>query len=197
VFVAAGDVPGDGRADIITGVGVGGGPDARVFDVSNLSFGPNVIVFPFPASVTSGIRVAGGDVNGDGIADIIVGAGPGSSPRVKVLSGTNLGGAPLYDFLAFEGTFTGGVQLGAADADGDGKADVIVGRGPGGAPEVKVFSGANGAVLADFFAYDPGFLGGVQVAGGRVSGSPQAEIVTGVGIGGGPHVRVLQLPTCP
>jgi hypothetical protein len=196
VFVGAGDVPGDGRADIITGVGVGGGPDARVFDGATLSPAPVVVAFPFPPAVTCGIRVAGGDINGDGIADIITGGGPGSAPQIRVLSGANPA-VVLADFFAFEPTFTGGVQLGAADVDGDGRADIIVGRGAGGQPEVKVFSGASLAMLADFFAYDPGFLGGVQVGGGRVTGGSRAQIVTGVGVGGGPHVRVLDLVGCP
>jgi hypothetical protein len=196
VFVAAGNVTGSSRADLVTGVGVGGGPDARVFDGGTLSPVPALVLFPFPPAVTSGIRVAAGDINGDGRADIIVGGGPGSGPQVRVLSGANPA-VVLADFFAFEGAFTGGLQLGAADVDGDGRADIIVGRGPGGQPEVKVFSGATNAVLADFFAYDPGFLGGVQVAGGHVTGVARAEIITGVGVGGGPHVRVFQLPSCP
>jgi hypothetical protein len=196
VYVAAGNVTGNSRADLVTGVGLGGGPDVRVFDGGTLSPAPVTVIFPFPPTVTSGIRVAAGDVNGDGIADIVVGAGPGGGPHVRVLSGANPA-VVLTEFFAFESTFTGGVQLAAGDVDGDGRADIVVGRGPGGQPQIRVISGATGAVLADFFAYDPAFTGGVQVAAGRVTGGSRAQIVTGVGVGGGPHVRVFSLPACP
>jgi hypothetical protein len=56
-----------------------------------------------------------------------------------------------------------------------------------GGPHVRVFDGS-GNVTAQWMAYDPGFSGGVTVAGGNLGLSP--AIVTGVGPGGGPHVRI-------
>src|SRR5207253_1236041 len=67
--------------------------------------------------------------------------------------------------------------------------DVVAAPGPGGGPEVKVYDGATGAVARDFFAYDPGFRGGVSVAAGDVNGDGRADVVTGTGVGGGPEVR--------
>jgi hypothetical protein len=111
------------------------------------------------------------DLTGDGQADVIVGAGPGGGPHVRVLDG--LTGAqipgPLGSFFPFSPLFTGGVQVGCTDADGDGRADLIAGAGPGGGPHVRVFSGATGQPLASplgsFFPYAIQFTGGVHVGG--------------------------------
>ena len=64
--------------------------------------------------------------------------------------------------------FPGGVSMTLGDVNGDGDVDIIAGAGPGGGPHVRVFSGVDLAELASFFAYDPAFIGGVQVAAGDV-----------------------------
>jgi hypothetical protein len=109
-----------------------------------------------------GVRVAAGDVNGDGRADIVTGAGPGGGPHVKVFSGANL--SLLHSFFAYTPAFTGGVFVAAGDVNGDGRADIVTGAGPGGGPHVEIFSGADLALLQSFFAYAPAFTGGVFVA---------------------------------
>jgi hypothetical protein len=143
---------------------------------------------PFPG-FTGGVTIATGDVDGDGYWDIIVGAGAGGGPHVKVFSG--LDASVLLSFFAYEAAFTGGVNVGAADIDGDLLADIITGAGPGGGPHVKVFSGLDATELQSYFAYDPAFTGGVWVAGGDINGDDQVDVITGAGAGGGPHVKVF------
>jgi REJ domain/FG-GAP-like repeat/FG-GAP repeat len=159
VSVAAGDVNGDGYADIITGTASGAshvkafsGKDGSEF-VSFIAYSPGF---------TGGVFVAGGDVNDDGRADIITGAGPGAGPHVKVFSGATL--AEIKSFFAYDVSFTGGVRVAAGDVNGDGRAEVITGTGPG-VPggHVRVFDGITGAQLNSFFAYAPTFTGGVFV----------------------------------
>src|SRR5205814_1813081 len=100
-------------------------------------------------------------------------------------------GTIKFDFFAYDPNFHGGVQVATGDVNGDGVDDVITGAGPGGGPHVKVFDGATGAVLRSFFAYDDAFRGGVFVAAGDVNKDGFADVVTGAGAGGGPHVRVF------
>lgn len=142
----------------------------------------------FRSSFTGGVRVAVGDVNADGRPDIIAGAGPGGGPHVKVFSGQD--GSVLHSFFAFRSSFAGGVFVAAGDVNGDKRADIIVAPGAGGGPHVRVFSGLDGSLLDSFFAYRTSFTGGVRVAAADFDGDGLAEIITGAGPGGGPHVKV-------
>jgi serralysin len=121
--------------------------------------------FAFNANFTGGVTVAAGDVNGDGLADIITGAGPGGGPNVKAFDGKST--QLLHSFFAFSSGFQGGVNVGLGDVNGDGKADIINGAGPGGPPHIRVLDAVNLGTLHSFLAYDAGFRGGLFVAGNR------------------------------
>ena len=72
--------------------------------------------------------------------------------------------ALLMSFYAYAPEFTGGARVGAVDRDGDGRAEVLSGIGPGGGPHMRVW-GPGAAELDGFFAFDPAFTGGIFVAG--------------------------------
>ncbi len=169
------------------GAGQGGGPQVQAYDAASKRQ-----VFNFMAYATNfrgGVNVATGDVTGDGYDDIVTAPGAGGGPDIKVYNGVT--GQLVREFLAYEAGFTGGVRVATGDINGDGKADIITGAGTGGGPLVKVFSGSTGQLLSMFMAYDPSFRGGVSVSAGDVSGDGRADIVTGAGIGGGPHVKAF------
>lgn len=139
---------------------------------------------------TGGVVIALGDVNRDGFADLMTGTGPGGGPHIKVVSGADFQ-TELYSFFAFEPTFTGGLTLASGDVNGDGYWDMIVGAGPGGGPRITVFSGLNLSVMQNFFAFEPTFRGGVQIASGQFNGDGNYDIIVGAGAGGGPRVKVF------
>ncbi len=146
---------------------------------------------PIPfGDFTGSVRVAVGDVNGDGIPDVGFAAGPTGAPRVAVVSGSD--GSILLNRFALEQSFTGGVDIAIGDLDGDGFADIVVGAGYTGGARVVVISGKDGSVLRDFFAYEDTFRGGVNVGLVDWDGDGKLDIVTGAGLGGAPLVRVFR-----
>ena len=119
---------------------------------------------------------------------LAVGAGAGGGPHVKVY---NPNGSLRFSFYAYDAGFAGGVNVATADVDGNGTIDVITGPGAGMPPLVKVYSGVDGSLIRSFLAYGAGFGGGVFVAAGDVNHDGKADIITGAGAGGGPHVKVF------
>lgn len=188
VRVAVADVTGDAVPDIITAPGAGGGPHIKVYSGAT---GQVVSEFyAYDASFASGVYVAAGDVDGNGVAEIITAAGEGGGPHVKVFSGS---GAVQRQFFAYAPNMNSGVRVAVGDFNGDARTDIITAPGAGSGPHIKVFSGnPNQGVLDEFFAYGGGFAGGVYVAAGDVDGDGLADIVTGPGAGGGPHVKVFK-----
>jgi uncharacterized repeat protein (TIGR01451 family) len=195
VAVAAGDLNGDGVAELITGAGPGGGPHVRVWNLVGTTLTELTGFFAYHPAFPGGVAIAAGDLNGDGVAELITGAGPGGGPHVRVWNvvGTTL--TELTGFFAFDPAFPGGVTVASGDLNGDGVAELVTAAGPGGAPRVRAWS-LNGTVATEIAAFSPypqGFAGGVSVAVGDVTGDGIAELITGAGPGGGPHVRVWRL----
>ena len=88
--VASGDVNGDGTWEIITAPGVGVASTVREFN--GLTGGLIRQFAGFESTFRNGVSLAAGDVDGDGIADIVLGAGSGGKSRVRVFNGQT-GGA--------------------------------------------------------------------------------------------------------
>ena len=116
-----------------------------------------------------GANVAAGDLDGDGRAEIIIGAGPDPKKPGQVVILRMLDGSyDMESFMAYEKTGYG-VYVSAADLDGDGKAEIITGPGPGpkNKSAVRIFRG-DGTLMEEFQAYPDNVKYGVRVSGGGV-----------------------------
>lgn len=187
VRVATGDVTGDGIPDVIVGAGPGGAPLVKVFDGKTGSATHETMVFD--QSFIGGVNVAAGDFNLDGRDDIVVGAGTGGPTTVRVFDGAS--GSQFKEFVASQQQFVGGIRVAVGDVNGDGADDIVTGTGPGSSPEVRVFDGRSTNPIGDFFAYQPGFIGGVHVSTADLNNDGAAEILTGGGSEASVPVRVF------
>ncbi len=185
--IATGDVDGDGFDEIVVGAGNGGGPHVVIFDTKgDLKYQ----FFAYNPGFRGGVNVAVADIDDDGVAEIITGAGVGGGPHVRIF---NKNGDVLGQFFAYNENFRGGVYVSAGDVDGDGEVEIVTGTGVGGGPQVRIFK-SSGQVVGQFFAYDENFRGGVKVHVSDIDGGStrnKREIITSPGPGGGPHVRIF------
>ena len=168
------------------GTGTGGPGNAEVrFPNGTIAYTVN----PLGADGVTGVRIAVGDVTGDGVPDVVAGTGPGVLARFVVLDGVTK--SIVRSVQAFEDTFTGGTFVAVADVDGDGFADVAVSADVTGGSRVRVFSGKTGIQLADFLGIeDPAFRGGARVGFGDLNGDGTADLIVAAGFGGGPRVAI-------
>ncbi|MGL6074692.1 MAG: matrixin family metalloprotease [Fimbriiglobus sp.] len=196
IYLAAADVTGDGRAELIVTPDQGGGPRVRVLGVDDgrLNTRADFLGINDP-NFRGGARASLGDINRDGVADLVVAAGFGGGPRVSIIDGTsivtNVPRQLVSDFFAFEAGLRNGTFASVGDVDGDGYGDLVFGAGPGGGPRVLTVSGqsiiASGARVAlasplgNGFAGDPNQRGGVRVAVKDLDNDGKSEIVVGGG----------------
>jgi hypothetical protein len=189
---AIGDVNGDGVSDVVT--------SAPTFGANGQPAGPGKVyvysgksgtllwerIGESRAGLGTGLEGAG-DVNRDGIGDVVAGA-PGSG-HAYVFSGRD--GSTLLTLTGTAQESYGNSTAGVGDQNGDGHADVIVGA-PGsnasgqGAGRAYVVSGKDGAVLATLDGQQAGDAFGSIVAGKRTG--RRTPVLVGAP-GGGPNDR--------
>jgi len=90
---------------IITAPFSSGSAHIRMFDNYNNLEGE---FYAFKSNFRGGVNLASGDINNDGLDELIIGAGPGGSPHVKIFKPT---GELVSSFYAYDSNFSGGVNV--------------------------------------------------------------------------------------
>ncbi len=174
---------------IVTGAGPGGTAHIRAFNIRGVAdYFPNGL-FAYNTAFRGGARVATGDIDDDGQAEIITGAGPGGGSQVRVFEKN--GRPRAIQLFPFHKNYRGGIDVASGDFDGDGKDDIAVSQFSGAQAWVKVYRyNAKQTIL-----FERNVFGNVEcgatVAMGDVDRDGRDELIIGAGTGGGPHIVVF------
>ena len=209
VQVATGDMTGDGIDEIIVAPGQGRVGEVRVFTQQGVEL-TQFRVQPYGSKYLGGVEVAVGDVNGDGRSDIVTATKTGR-PDIRVFYNSfsfaypwadAIADAPSKQFYAFSSKFKGGADVVVADMGTfyngvvydaytpDGKAEVIVGSGPGMQSTIDVYDVSAAPKIVDtILPLSNSFKGGITLSTARVNGDAIPDIIVAAGNGGGSAIE--------
>jgi hypothetical protein len=200
VHPAIGDLDGDGRGEIVAGLGAGSAGWFQIFEgvvPGGPSFAhrawrqldwPNYTQGTLPGA-TGETHPAVGNVDGQGGAEIVLGLGPGGNGWLAIhgdaASGYALQSWVQVPWTAYN-TARGETWPAVGDLDGDGRAEIVAGLGPGGEGWLVVFDDATAGYAPlqwrqlPWAAYNAAD-GRTHPAVGDLDGDGRAEIVAGLG----------------
>lgn len=187
IDVACGDLTGDKVDEIVVAVASKEQAHIKVYQADK-----NKTVlsdfFAEPSEFRGGVHIATGDVDRDGIDEIVVSRGMGTRSRIRIFEPN---GTPLATIIyPFEKEYKSGADVAVGDVDGDGEDEIIVSTVRNAQAHIKTYE-TNGALKASFIAFLQSFAGGVNISTMDANLDGLSEIIAGAGPGGGPHVRVF------
>jgi hypothetical protein len=193
LFLAAGDIDGNGTAQLAVSADAGAGPAVQTFVVSGSSLQLQASFFAFDnPTYRGGVRLAIGDINNDGFADLVIATGGQAQGAVGIYSGAALRNGvatPLTSLTPFQG-YNGPLTVAVGDMDGDGFAELAVSPDVGGPAHIEVWSGAalatganaaNLPMMANFFAFAPTDPSGARLAMSDLQGNGLDDLVVASG----------------
>jgi hypothetical protein len=186
VNVAVGDVNKDGVDEIITAPMAGGGPHIRVFDMNGKMISE---FFAYQHDFYGGVNVAVGDVNKDGVDEIITAPMAGGGPHIRVF---DMNGKMISEFFVYEHDFYGGVNVALGDVNKDGAEEIVVAPMSNHSPEIKVYT-YNNRRKSSFFAYGADMISGVKISVADVNNDSWPEIVTVPSKNHAPDVKMFSI----
>jgi hypothetical protein len=162
--VAVGDMNGDGQDDVVTAPGVGVNVLIKEFE---FDFNAKVVspillrqFLGFEKTFTRGVSLAVGDLDGDGVDEVMLGAGAGGGSRVRVL---NAFGGLIKEFKAYtSGNVNSAVRVAAHEAD-DRLLLYVAQSNDGRSHAINRFDPLSGKLIDSFFEINPDFNSGIFV----------------------------------
>lgn len=210
--VATGDIDGDGRDEVVLGFGPvsqSGLPGGRFMilddDLSFWRWGQ--VDWPDYNTANGETRPSLGDIDGDGVKEIFIGLGRGGEGLIQIFRLADSELAPI-GWTGIEwpeyGQMNGETWPALGDADGDGRDELAIGVGQGGAGMIFLKKGFDEARLAA--GSDPWLteivgnlswddyvtqVGETRPALGDLNGDGDQEIVIGLGQNGAGHIEIF------
>lgn len=182
VRVAACDLDGDGNAEIITVPGAGYKPIVRIFDET----GHQVLKKQFSAldgKFTGGLQVACGDINSDGLGEIVV---SGSRGAASVMA-YSAAGKRIVSFQPYGKSFKGGIII--AVLRGTSSMQIVVAPESGTKP-VRRYSVQGRQVGAGVYPFGKSYGGGIGLSAGDVDGIGVGRILMTPFATTSPRIRI-------
>ena len=205
VRTAIADMNGDGVDDIVVAPGEGRVAEVRVFDVSGTEMS-EYRLRPFGPSFLGGVNIALGDVDGDGVNDLIAAQSRGST--VSIFRGNSESGwetSPFRSYTPYGSTHLAGVNVAIADIgeitngtinqidSKDGRSELVIGTGAGAVKPVQIVDvSGNPTVVAVLAADSVVDSSGVQLSTGLYDDDSVDDIFVSSGRGVNARTDVYQ-----
>ncbi|MBU1149304.1 hypothetical protein KKI23_04410, partial [Patescibacteria group bacterium] len=186
VSIASGNLDGGTASEIVVAPMSEGGPNVRIFGYRDGQYLPTTENFlAYEANFRGGISVAVGDLEGDGLAEIITAPISQGGPHLRIFGYRDGVYQPvILGLMAYSESFRGGINLATGDLNGDGSDEIITGVISQGGPHVRVFGRNRQRTISllnpGFMAYNQSFSGGISVASTDLDADGRAEIVAGI-----------------
>lgn len=162
------------RVKYILSAGAGDEPKIWYFDAKGEKLKE---FYAFAPAFRGGVNIALGDIDNDGIVEVVAGAGKGGGPHIRIF---DLSGNLKYQFFAFPASWKNGVKVAAADTDGDGKNEIIAIPAGGAKPVARIFD-KNGRIIKDNLEFSRNSINGtINLAAGDVNNDGKDEIIAAV-----------------
>ena len=143
----------------------------KIYNAQTLALEKSIALF----GSARGYSISTIDLGGDGQKEILISAGPGEKPWVKILRSD---GSIINEFLVYADNFKGGVEISGCDFDADGRGEILTGVRSKGGAHIRIFDGfGKPKINQGFFAFQDNLNYGVQITCLDINGDKKDEIV--------------------
>lgn len=184
INIAAGDIDGDGKAEIVVVPNLGYAPTVEIYDGNGKLKNQ---FYAFEKSYSGGVRVAVLPARDGQAGKIVAASGLGREMEIRIFDMS--GKQAIASYFPYGKKIGDGVTIAAGFSNVLGEDAVVIGAPAGHKPSVRVYGLTTKKIQRYFLAYAERMTAGVWV------GFKNDLIVTGPNLGGGPDVRTYDLNT--